>query len=81
MDNQTSLSPENLKKLLQLAASRLGTSPEQLASSLQSGKLDQVIQDPAASRQMKEMMADPEKMKQALGQNPSLAQFLKQHGK
>ena len=75
MQNQPNISPENLNKLVQMAASKLGTTPDYLMSSLEN-----VIQDKAAAQNLKAMMADPGKAQSALnsaGMQEMLKKFMK----
>lgn len=76
MQNQPNISPENLSKLVQMAASKLGTTPDYLMSSLQSGQLENVIQDKKAAQNLKDMMADPNKAQSALN-NAGMQEMLK----
>ena len=76
MQNQPNISPENLSKLVQMAASKLGTTPDYLMSSLQTGHLENVIQDKKAAQNLKDMMADPNKAQSALN-NAGMQEMLK----
>ena len=61
------ITPDQLKALLAYASRQLGTTPEQLAKTVQSGGLDAVQGvHPDTARKINALVGDPEKAKQWL---------------
>lgn len=75
------VTPEQLQALLQFAAKRLGTTPEQLAKTVQEGGLSAVSDKLGADnvKKVTDLAGNPAQIEQFL-QSPQVAALLKQLG-
>ncbi len=75
------VTPEQLNALLQFAAKRLGTTPEKLAQTVQSGELEAVKDKMGADnvKKITDLAGNPAQIEQFL-QSPQVAQLLKKFG-
>lgn len=74
--------PKILSQLISMASKKLGCTPEQLRSQLESGKLEQAIKnssDPSFDK-IKQAMNDP-KAAEKIMNDPNTAELLKKLGK
>lgn len=62
------ITPEQLQALLNYASRRLGTTPEQLAKTVQTGGLDSLSEDisPETARHIQELVGNPQQARQFL---------------
>ena len=77
--NQQNLTPDQLQALLQYASKRLGTTPEQLAKTVQTGEVDglQKKLSPENLAKLQALMNNKEKTQQLMN-SPKLQQLIQQ---
>ena len=75
--NPSSLTPEKLRALLQLAGRRLGATPEQLEDALKSGSAEPIASklSPDLTRKVNDLLSDREQMERLLA-SPQVQSFL-----
>jgi len=70
------ITPDQLQALLGYAAKRLGTTPEQLAATVQNGGLSSLTSAENAKK-IQDLAGDPKRLQQLIG-SPEVQAFLKQ---
>ena len=68
MNNNFDLTPEQTRRLLNIAGQKLGADPAQLQQQLESGRLNDLLgkMDPQQSARLSQLLKDPEALKQTL---------------
>ncbi len=69
------ITPEQMQALLGYAAKQLGTTPEQLASTVQNGGLSSLTSGENA-RRIQQLVGDPQRLQQMMA-SPEVQAFLK----
>ncbi len=77
------MQPSQMDGLLQMVGKKLGVSPEQLRSDLESGKLEQAMQKmpKKEAATMQNLLKDPKKMEQLMNAPQAKALYEKLMGK
>ena len=69
-----------MENLLKLAASRLGTTPENLMQAAKNGEMSNIMGNNPQSEQLSKVLSDPQAAKKLLS-SPQAMQLLKMFGK
>ena len=75
--NPSSLTPEKLRALMQLAGQRLGATPQQLEEVLKTGSVEPLAArlSPDLSRKLQSLLSDRDQIERLLA-SPEIASFL-----
>ncbi|MDF2567382.1 MAG: hypothetical protein K0R90_838 [Oscillospiraceae bacterium] len=76
--NEKNINPKQLDELLKMASKKMGTSPEQLKSQLESGNLKDVLKNSNSkgSNKLNQVLSNPDIAEQLL-KSPQARQLLK----